>query len=82
MTPTLEELKRFTSLPTYLKQIAALVALGSSGEEIAFTTGLQRSTVTSYKSHLLKAVKIGSDLKLAVFIVRHPQIEAFLRKSL
>ena len=82
MIATELELQAFTGLPKHLKQVAACLALGCTGQEISSSVGLSNGTVRAYKNRLYEAVGIHDGIKLAVFIVRHPQIEKMLRESL
>jgi DNA-binding NarL/FixJ family response regulator len=82
MTTTESELQVFIKLPKHLKQVAVCLALGCTNQEIGFSVGLSNETVRAYKNRLYEAVGIHGSLKLAVFIVRHPQIEKMLRESL
>ena len=82
MIATEEEFAKFKKLPPSLKRIAAYIALGCDSVEIAQELGLSSATIHSYKTRLRQAVAIEPTLKLAVFIVRHPQIEKMLRESL
>ena len=82
MTPTDEELQRFENLPLYLKKIAALLALGLTNKEMAQKMNLHPRTIHIYKHRLIETVLFDTSLKLAVYIVRHPQIEKMLREAL
>ena len=82
MTTTPEEIEKYRRLPPYLKQVAVLLASGCSVTEMVSLTGLSEVTVRAYRNRLYDATGIRTGLKLAVFIVRHPQIEKMLRESL
>ena len=82
MTPTPEELLRFQKLSPALKQVAALVALGNNSKEISYVVGVREVTARAHKKNLYKKTGLSDAVKLAVFIVRHPQIEKMLRESL
>ena len=82
MTTTSEEIEKYKKLPPHLKQVAVLLASGCSMSEMSFLTGLSEVTVRAYRNRLYDVTGIRTGLKLAVFIVRHPQIEKMLRESL
>ena len=82
MIATESELQAFTELPKYLKQVAACLAIGCTNQEISLAMSISHATVRAYKTRLYEAAGIHGGLKLAVFIVRHPQIEKMLRESL
>ena len=74
--------EKFESLYPCQKRVAALVALGMDDGEIAGELGVCYWTVRSYKSRLSDIVGIRTSLKLAVFIIRRPELEKMLRDSL
>lgn len=84
MTPTPEEFAKFSKLSPRRKQVLALHAQGLSGKEVAQELGIAYETVKSAFARTKEQLEIGeiSLLKLAVYIVRRPQIERMLREAL
>ena len=76
-----EDLATFGELTKRKQQLCAFLALGYSTEEIAELMGVSVASVNEHFHHIRKAVKLSKNLKLALFIARRPELEAFLRGS-
>jgi DNA-binding NarL/FixJ family response regulator len=65
-----------------LRQVAALTALGFSREAIGITLRMSQHAVHAAFTRIHRVLGFESSLRLAIFIVRHPEIEKMLRASL
>jgi DNA-binding NarL/FixJ family response regulator len=77
-----EDLLVFTALTPAVKRTAAFLAQGLSLAETAQKLGIEPSTVHSYRLRLFEVIGIRPAIKLAVYIVRRPEIERLLREAL
>ena len=82
MIATAEETARFARLTKRLRQVAALVACGLRNAEIALQLKVREEAVHAALTRLHRILDKDTNLKLAVYIVRHPEIERMLRESL
>jgi len=85
MKATEEEIAEFSKLPPSLKKVCATACFGMDGAESIKYTGYTHLTIRTFKSRLfaqLGYMGLTNTLKLAVFIVRRPEIEKIVREVL
>jgi DNA-binding NarL/FixJ family response regulator len=82
MIATPKEAARFALLTKRLRQVAALVACGFRSSEIALQLQIREEAVHAALTRIHRILGIDTNLRVAVYIVRHPDIERMLRESL
>lgn len=72
----------FPMFSVFLRRACALLATGHTNREIAEKMNTTEQNVKNYLGAAYKTLAIKDRTKLAIFIVRRPKLEAYLRSFL